>query len=138
AVRANLPERLERRLAVAAGLPQPSRADGADQEGRVDVGPADGALHVPPREALLHRLDLEPALANVFEVLGRPEEHVDQRPDERRYEPEHGRHPDEPWILDPPPRILVHPEGGGEPEHAHEEQREVSDHSPRAVTEEGE
>ena len=40
-------------------------------------------MQVTAREPLLHRLDLELALAHVLEVLGRPEEHVDQRPDER-------------------------------------------------------
>src|SRR3954451_12154898 len=74
AVRAYLPERLERLLAVAARRPQPGGADRADQERLVDLGAADRAVHVPAGEALLHRLDLELALTHVLEVLGRPEE----------------------------------------------------------------
>src|SRR5581483_5405229 len=64
AVRAHLPERLERRLAVRA-----------HEERDVDLGPAHGAVEVALREPVLHRLDLELALANVLEVLRRPEEH---------------------------------------------------------------
>ena len=56
-------------------------------------------------QALLHRLDLELPLAHVLEVLGRPEEHVDQCADEGRDQPEHGRRAHEPWIFDPPPRV---------------------------------
>ena len=54
---------------------------------------ADRAAQVAGAEPLLHRLDLELALAHVLEVLRRPEEHVDQRPDERRRSPDRGRRP---------------------------------------------
>ena len=73
-------------LAVRARLLQLRRADRADEERRLDLGAADRAVQVAPGEPLLHRLDLELALAHVLEVLGRPEEHVDQRADERRDE----------------------------------------------------
>src|SRR4051794_11246380 len=136
AVRAHLPERLERLLAVAARRPQAGGADRADQEGLVDLGPADRTVQVAAREALLHRLDLELALTNVLEVLGRAEEHVDQRADERRHQAEHGRHPDEPRVLDPPTRVLVDPEGRRQPEDRDEEHAQVADHGPRAVAEE--
>src|SRR5713101_3376235 len=81
AVRTHLPERLERGAAVHARLPQLRRADRAHEEARVDLRPADRAHEVAAREAVLHRLDLELALAHVLEVLGRPEEHVHERPD---------------------------------------------------------
>ena len=46
----------------------------------VDVGAADRAVLLSAAaEALLHRLDLELPLAHVLEVLGRTEEHVDER-----------------------------------------------------------
>src|SRR2546430_15304322 len=136
AVRADLPEGLERRLAVGAGLLQLRRADRTDEELRRDLRPADRAVQVTAREPLLHRLDLELALAHVLEVLRRPEEHVDQRPDEGRHEPEQRRHRDEPRILDPAPGVLVDPERDREPEDADEEQRQVPDHRPGAGAEE--
>src|SRR5438552_981542 len=77
AVRADLPERLERRLAVGAGLFQLRRAHRTDEEIRGHLGAADWAVEVAAREALLHRLDLELPLADVLEILRRAEEHVD-------------------------------------------------------------
>ena len=68
------------------------------------------------REPLLHRLDLELALARVLEVLGRAEEHVDDRPEERREEADERREPDEPRIRDPAARVLERPVRGREPE----------------------
>src|SRR5262245_50538292 len=136
AERADLPERLERLLAVAAGLAQPRRTDRADEERLVDLGPADRAVQVAPREPLLHRPDLELALAPVLEVLGRPEEHVHEGAEERRDEAEHDGHPDQPRVLDPPSRVLVDPERGREPEDDDEEDRQVADDDPRAVAEE--
>src|ERR1043166_1171207 len=82
AVGAHLPERLERRLARRASLLQARRADRADEEARVDLGPADGAALVADREPVLHGADLELSLADVLEVLGRPEQHVEERTDE--------------------------------------------------------
>src|SRR5438094_3234633 len=121
AVRADLPERLERRLAIAARLAQASRAHGAHEKGGIDLCAADRAVQLTPREALLHRLDLELALAHVLEVLGRTEEHVDDRADER-HEAEQRRHPDEPRVLDSPPRVLVDRERDREPEDDDDEQ----------------
>src|SRR5687767_14340147 len=83
AVRADLPERLERLLAVRARLLELRRADRADEERLVDLVAADGAVEVAQRKALLHRLDLELAFSDVLEVLRRPEEHVDDRPEKR-------------------------------------------------------
>src|SRR5688500_8490442 len=82
AVRTHLPERLERSLAAPASFLQLRRADWAREELRLDDRATDGA----PRclaERLLHRLDLELPLAHVLEILRRPEEHVEQRPEER-------------------------------------------------------
>jgi hypothetical protein len=87
-------------------------------------------------EPLLHRPDLELPLANVLEVLGRPEEHVDQRPEERRHGAEHRRHRHEPGIVDPAARVLVHPEDRRDPEDDHEEDREIADDEPGAGLEE--
>ena len=52
---------------------------------------------------------------------GGPEEHVDQRPDERRDEPEDRRHRHQPGILDPAARVLADPVGGRQPEDDDEE-----------------
>src|SRR5213082_2511967 len=59
AVRAHLPRRLERPVAVGARLAQLRRAHGADEELLVDLGAAYGAAEVARAEPLLHRLDLE-------------------------------------------------------------------------------
>src|SRR5262245_4371274 len=69
AVRADLPDRLERRRALRARLLEPGRADGADEERRLHGAAADGAAQVVLREALLHREHLELALADVLDVL---------------------------------------------------------------------
>ena len=54
------------------------------KEVRLDRRPGRRDSARPHRGLLLHGLDLELALAHVLEVLGRPEEHVDQRADEGR------------------------------------------------------
>src|SRR5207249_4551557 len=72
AVRAELPERLERRLAVRARLLQPRGADRADAVAGVDLRAADRTAQVAAPKALLHRPDLELALPHLLEVLGRP------------------------------------------------------------------
>src|SRR3954453_15029148 len=82
AVRADLPDRLERRLAAHARLLQLRRAHRADEEAGIDTGSADGAVEVLLSQPFLHLPDLELALANVVEVLGRAKEHVDDRADE--------------------------------------------------------
>src|SRR4249920_2138456 len=125
AIRADLPERLERLLAVHAGLLELGRADRADEVRRVDLGPADGAVEVAEREPLLHRLDLELALADVLEILRGPEEHVDDRPDEGRDRAEDRRHPYHPGVLDPPAGILVDPVRRRHPEDDEKEERKV-------------
>src|SRR6266542_5333898 len=136
AVRTDLPERLERRLAVGTGLLQLRRADRADEKVGGHLGATNRAVEVAACKTLLHRPDLELALAHVLEVLGRPEEHVDERADERRHEPEQDRRTDEPGILDSPPRVLVHPVADREPEDDDEEDREVAEDRPGARPEE--
>src|SRR3954454_23317543 len=80
AVGAGLPERLERRSAVAAGLLEPRRAYPADEAGPPDARPADGAEGASsPLEVRLERPQLGPAGPDVREGLGRPEEEVDER-----------------------------------------------------------
>ena len=66
-------------------------------------------------QLLLDREDLELALADVLEVLRRPEEHVDERAEERRDRSEERRDPDEPRVLDPPARVLEDPVRRREP-----------------------
>ena len=122
-------------LQIGARLAQLGRADRADEEVLVDLGPADRAVQIAGAEPLLHRPDLELALAHVLEVLGRPEQHVDERADERD-EAERGRDPDEQPVLDAAPRVLVDPVDGRDPEDDHEEDREVPDHVPRRRVEE--
>jgi hypothetical protein len=93
-------------------------------------------LHLAQAEPLLHRADLELTFAHVFEIFRRAEEHVDECADERRDQSEDRRGRDEPRILDPPPRVLVHPEPDRQPEHDEEEDREVADDEPRPRVEE--
>src|SRR5690349_7575747 len=130
AVRADLPERLERRLAVDAGLLQLRRADRADEEVGADFRATHGAVEIPARKPLLHRLDLELALAHVFEVLRRPEEHVDERADVRQHEPDRNRDGDEDRILDAALRVLVDPVRDREPQDDQEEDEQVADDLP--------
>src|SRR5947208_4354759 len=74
AVRADLPERLERRLAVCARLFELRRAHRTHEEVDADLRAADRTVQVAAREPLLHRLDLELALADVLQVLRRAEQ----------------------------------------------------------------
>ena len=133
---AHLPQRLERRVAVRAGLLEPRRAHGTHEERRLDARPADRALAAAQTEPLLHRLDLELALAHVLEVFRGAEEHVDERTEERREKPEQRREPHDPAIADPAARVLVDPEGDPEPEDDDEEDPDVADRVPRPGLEE--
>ena len=85
---------------------------------------------------LLHGADLQLALADVLDVLGRAEEEIDDRADEGRDEAEDGRHRHEPRILHAPARILVDPVGSREPEDGDEEDGQVADDHPGAGVEE--
>ena len=109
---------------------------GQTRNDRVDLGAADRAVQVALREAILHRLDLELALAHVLEVLRRPEEHVDERAEERHDDADEHGHPDDPRILDPPLRVLVDPVERREPDDDGEEDQQVADDEPRARAEE--
>src|SRR5207244_1181457 len=88
-------------------------------------------------EALLDRANLELALANVVEVLGRSEQHVDEWAEERRHRAEQRRERDEERRGDPAPRVLPHPEDRGEPQHDDESRADRLDHAPRGRVEEG-
>src|SRR6266702_1728351 len=83
AVRAGLPERLERRLAGRAGLLELRRADRADEEGGLYCGPADRTMRLRPVEASLERAQLDLPCPNVLEGLRRPEEEVRERAGDR-------------------------------------------------------
>ena len=96
AVRACLPDRLQRSTAPGAGLLEARRADGADHEARLDHGAADGAFERPQAQPLLDRADLELTLTNVLEVLRRTQEEVDDRAEKRDGEPDQRRQADQP------------------------------------------
>src|SRR5712691_9814915 len=136
AVRADLPERLERRLAVDAGLLQLGRADGTHEELVRDFRAAHGAKEIAAREPFLHRLDLELALSHVLQILGWAEQHVDERADVGRNQTEDDRHRDQHRILDAALCILVDPVPDREPEDDQEEEQQVPDDRPRAGGEE--
>ena len=119
--------RLDRRFAVRADLPSVSsgalqftqawRSGGADrahEKAFLDVGSAHRAVQLSAREPLLHPLDLELAFPNVFEVFGRPEEHVDQRADNRN-QAEDRCDLDQPGVLDTTASVLEDPVGEGDP-----------------------
>src|SRR5687767_7664063 len=109
AVRADLPTRVERLAARAARLLQPAQAAWAAEEALLDVEVAIGArevVHVG--EPRLRSGDLELALAPILEELRRPDDHVDDRADER--EERRGRRaPHEHRVFDPPLRVRVGP-----------------------------
>src|SRR5919198_3757603 len=136
AVRTDLPEGLERRLAVGPRLLRLRRAHGTDEEIGRYFRPAHRAVEISPREPFLHRTDLELALAHVLEVLRRTEEHVDERPEVRRNEAEDHGHRHEQWVLDPASRVLVHPVADREPEDDQEEEEQVPHDVPRPRGEE--
>ena len=68
------------------------------------------------RELLLESLQLDAPRAGVGEGLGRPEEEVDDRADERRRKPQQRGEGDEKRVADPPAGVPVHPVGEAEPE----------------------
>src|SRR5690349_6882046 len=78
-------------------------------------------------DAILDRLDLELALAHVLEVLGRPEEHVDERADVRDHERDEHRETDEQRVFHPALRVLVRPKAEAEPEDEGEEEQAIED-----------
>ena len=125
AVRAHLPDLLERRAARAARLLEARRADGADEEGCVHLAAADRAMQVALGQPVLEGAVLELAVAALLDRVRRPQEEVDDRADERRHEAEQGRHSDEPGVVDPPPGVLEDPERRRQPEHDDEEPRQV-------------
>ena len=67
---------------------------------------------------------------------GGTEQHVDERADEGRHEPEHRRHGDEPRVLNAAARVLVRPVAHGEPEDDDEEEQQVARDEPRLRVEE--
>ena len=110
AVRAHLPERLERRLAARAGLLQLRRADRADEELGLDRRrgrPGSAASRRPSRSSIARISSSRSRTSSRYS--GGRKKHVDERAEERRHEPEQRRHRDQPRILDPPARVLVDP-----------------------------
>ena len=86
-----------------------------------------GQLMSAPARRCLDRADLELPLAPVVDVLRRAEEHVDERPDERREQPDERRKPDEERLFDAPLRVAVRPEAEREPEHDRQNDEQVED-----------
>src|SRR5262249_26519231 len=82
----------------------------------LDLASAHLAANLGAAEPALDRLDLEVALTDVLEVLGRPEEHVDERAEERWKCPDQRREGDQQRALDPPARVLQDPRDRREPE----------------------
>ncbi len=101
----------------------------------LDLRTADGTPLVGLRETLLHRFDLELALTRVLDVLRRPEEHVDDRPEERREEPEQRRQSDEPRIFDTTACVLERPVRGRKPENDDERDPQVAEEGPVGILE---
>src|SRR3954451_19119847 len=106
AVRADLPARIERAAAGAAGLLQAAQAARAAQERLLDLEVAVRAGHLldllQPRR---RRRDLELAFAHVVEVLGRAHDHVDDRADEGEEERRGGGATDQHRVLDAAPGV---------------------------------
>ena len=133
AVRADLPGRLERAVAVrctpaAASSCRPGRR-GSPARPRSRRPCSD----VAAAEAALDRLDLELALADVLEVLGRAEQHVDQRAEERRDRAEQGREPTSGGLAIRRRASLQHPGDRREPEEDARQRRPTLHGSDHAV-----
>src|SRR4051794_4782882 len=102
AVRAELPLRVQRPGADLAGVLELAQAVRAAQERLLDlVLTMRAEVDVLLVQARLDDLDLQLALADVLQVLRRPDDHVDDRPGEREEEGGTGRGGDEERILDP-------------------------------------
>ena len=97
---------------------------------------ADRAADVGRREARLDRADLELALTPVVDELRRAEEHVDERPDERREQPDERREPDEERVLDAALRVAERPVAEREPEHDEHHDGHLDDEMRRTRAEE--
>ena len=77
-------------------------------------------------QPLLRGPDLELALVGVLEVLRRPHDHVDDRPDER--EQRRGRRAaDQHRVVEPAARVRVGPIDQREPDHEQKEDEQVDD-----------
>src|SRR4051812_15717996 len=135
AERAHLPRGLEGLPAARARLAELRRADGTDEELLIDLGATYRAAEVARAEPPFHRLDLELALPDILEVLGRAEQHVDQRPDEWD-DADRSHDADDQLVRDAAARVLEHPVDGRDPEHDREEDREVAGDVPRRRVEE--
>ena len=83
-------------------------------------------------------LHLELALAHVVEILGRADDHVDDRADEREQRGGGGA-ADQQRVGDPPPGVGVGPVDERQPDHDQEQQNELDREVERAVvdTEDG-
>src|SRR3954453_14280685 len=125
AVRADLPQALERPLAAPARVLELRRTDGADEIGVLHYAPADRAVRLDLREPPLEGLDLDLARPRVRESLRRAEEEIDEGSQER-HEPEESGRGDEPDVVDAASCVAVHPEREPEPEHRDKEEREVA------------
>src|SRR5579862_5175418 len=125
AVRADRPVRLQRPPAVLAGLAQTAVAGRADQVVLLDLAPALLAGQVGDlRDPRLGGRHLDLALADVLEVLGRPQDQVDDRADvgEQR---ERGRARDQHGVGDPPLGVDAGPVDERQPDDPEEQAQQV-------------
>ena len=127
AVRARLPERVERRVAGRAPLTKPRRADRAHEVVRLHFGQAHRAVRRPLDQMAAERPELHFAGMRVRERLGRAEQEVDDGADVGEPEAERGRQPHEPPVVDAPARVAVDAEAEAEPEHDRKEDEHVPD-----------
>ena len=109
AVGADRPRLVQRARAADAALLELAQTAGAADEVALDAVVAVRAQRlVELAQAGLGGLRLELALAHVLEVLGRAQDHVDDRADEREQR-RHRRTADQHRIVDPPARVGVCP-----------------------------
>src|SRR5215211_3439879 len=133
AVRADLPARVERLAADGAGLLQAPQAARAAEERLLDLEAAVLALLVLEiREPGLRRGDLDLALTYVHQVLGRANDEVHDRPDEREQRCRGGAR-DEHRVRDPAMGVAVRPVHQREPDDHEEQQQQVDRQSQPVV-----
>ena len=127
AVRADRPRLVERARAAHAALLELAQAARAAHEVALDAIVAVRAQRVVELvQARLGGLHLQLALAHVLQVLGRAQDHVDDRAHEREQRRRRGT-ADEHRILDPAPRVGVRPVDQRQVQDDDEQDQQVDD-----------
>src|SRR5450755_1028282 len=133
AERAYLPRRIERTATGLAGILQLAHAVRAAKVVLLDLIVAVGAEVIAElRQTRLRRLHLELALPNVVQILGWPDDHVDDRPDERKQRRQ-GRAADQQRVGDPAPGVGKGPVDESQPDHDQEQDHQLNGEVQRAV-----